>query len=272
MPLQRVASYLLERRLAAGSYGEVWFARDREGRPIALKLLHESVMADADSLRRFDRESRTAISLRHPNLVAAIESGTHAGRAFLASEFVPGGSVQDLLDREGRLSLNRALPIFAGILRGLDAIHRAGMVHRDLKPANVLLDHSGEPKIADLGLVRPTAVQRTMLTVEGEIVGTPAYMAPEQITHGGDVDIRTDLYAVGVMMYRCLAGELPFEARDVLALLHAQLHQPTPDPTRKVPLPAEMSQLVQKLMGGAVWHRRFNCIHFLVSIHVNCED
>src|SRR6185295_19423187 len=109
MPATNVAGYALERRLAAGSYGEVWFGRDREGRPIALKWLHEAVMADGDALRRFERESRAAISLRHPNLVAAIEAGIHDDRAFLACEFVSGGSMQDLLDREGRLAQDRAL-------------------------------------------------------------------------------------------------------------------------------------------------------------------
>ena len=221
----QVGEFLLLRRLGSGAFGEVWLARRAAGAadggeaPVALKVLRDSVARDPEARKRFERESRAALSLRHPHVVAALGGGLHGGRPYLVSEYVAGGSLQERLDRAGPLDDDGTVMLAADLLAGLAAVHDAGLVHRDLKPANVLLDSGGRAKIADLGLARPVSAQRTMLTAADEVVGTPAYMAPEQITDGCEVDIRADLYALGVMLFRARSGQLPFDAADVLSLL-----------------------------------------------------
>lgn len=249
MPPRSIAGYDIVRPLSAGAQGEVFLARDRTvARNVAVKLLHASAMADADAARRFERETRAAIAIRHRNVVAAIDSGTVDGRPFLVSEFVPGGSLEELLAREKRLAPERARRLAADLLRGLDAIHRAGLVHRDVKPANVLLSETGEAKLADLGLARRTAVERTQLTVDGAIVGTPAYVAPEQILRGDEIDGRADLYSLGVTLFECLAGERPFAADDVIALLRLHVSAAPPDVAARASVPPDLAALVRRLL------------------------
>ena len=248
MTRETIAGFVLERLLGRGAHGEVWLARGSAGDQVALKLLKPLPHADVEAKRRFEREIRATTAISHPNVVRTFESGTWNERPFLVCELVPGGSLQELLDREGRLGTPRVLELAVGILRGLCAIHRAGLVHRDIKPQNVLLGADLTPKIADLGLARATAPGRTQLTAQGDVVGTPAYMSPEQIEHGEDVDIRSDLYSLGVVLYQLVTGELPFTGDSILDLLEAHLHEPVPDPRRKATLPAAVASLIMGLM------------------------
>ena len=214
--------YRLERRIGAGGMSEVWEATDAElGRKVAVKLL----AFDADPAR-FDREARAAAGLAHPNVCALYDYGDAGGRRFMVLELLPGGSLDD------RLAAGRPLPddetrrIAAEIAAGLAHAHQRGVVHRDLKPANVLFDAEGRAKIADFGIARTRGA--TGLTEAGTVLGTAAYISPEQ-ARGDPATPASDVYAFGVILFRMLTGRLPFEAPDALAL--AAMHRDLPTPT-----------------------------------------
>jgi len=266
MPSERIGDYALERLLGRGSFGEVHLARDRGGAPVAIKLLLADPARETDARKRFEREARSAMGVRHPNVVAALGTGTWQGRPYLVCEYAPGGSLHDLLRREGRLAPERALALAAGILRGLVAIHAAGLVHRDLKPANVLLAADGRAQVADLGLTRPVAMQRTVLTRQGMILGTPAYVAPEQIEHGESVDGRADLYSAGIVLYQLLTGTLPFVFSDPFDLLRAHVGVAPPDPARRVPLAPALSGFVLRLLAKKPAQRPRDAAEALATI------
>ena len=246
---QRLGEFTIINVLGEGAHGVVYRARDGQGREVALKVLREMHGADGDLQRRFLRESTLSIGLVHPNVVRAFASGHIDGnKPYLSSELVSGGSLLELIDKHGRLDVERTLRAAADLFRGLEAIHRQGLVHRDIKPANVLLAGDGTAKVADLGLCRTTSVERAHFTVEGAIVGTPAYVAPEQIERGDAIDIRADLYAAGVLLYQCLSGKLPLGGSTVLAILQAHLSQ-KPRPLRElVSVPTAVEQLINDLL------------------------
>lgn len=204
--------------IGKGSMGVVFHAKDPDGREVALKLIsnNESEHEDTSVARlRFNRESRYAMELQHPNIVKTFDTGEVDNTLYLACELIEGGSLEDVLEKKTFSELN-CLKIGRQILRALSKINEFDLVHRDIKPGNILIHRDGTVKLSDLGLVRSTSSDRTMLTQQDNVVGTPYYLAPEQIYSPEEVDIRCDLYAVGVMMYECLAGHLPFD----LSLIH----------------------------------------------------
>ena len=201
---------------------EVWHAEDLElGRAVAIKLL----APDADRAR-FEREARAVASLAHPNVMQLYDYGESEGRPYMVLEYVPGGTLEDRL-RDGRpLPDDETYEIAAGIASGLAHAHARGVVHRDLKPANVLFDEEGRPKIADFGIARLAAGEGT-LTEAGTLLGTAAYISPEQAS-GQPADAASDVYSFGVMLYRMLAGRLPFASNDPMEL--ALMHRDSPPP------------------------------------------
>jgi eukaryotic-like serine/threonine-protein kinase len=213
--------YRLERRIGAGGMSEVWEATDAElGRKVAVKLL----AFDADP-ERFDREARAAAGLAHPNVCALYDYGDADGRRFMVLELLPGGSLDDRLAAERPLPDDETRRIAAEIAAGLAHAHQRGVVHRDLKPANILLDTEGRAKIADFGIARTRGT--TGLTEAGTVLGTAAYISPEQ-ARGDPATPTSDVYAFGVILFRMLTGRLPFEAADALTL--AAMHRDLPAP------------------------------------------
>jgi eukaryotic-like serine/threonine-protein kinase len=213
--------YRFERRIGSGGMSEVWAATDLElDRTVAVKLL----AADADPAR-FGREARAAASLAHVNVCAVFDYGLAEGRRFMVLEYLPGGSLED------RLATGKPLPdddtrrIAGEIAAGLAHAHERGVVHRDLKPANILFDAGGRAKIADFGIAR--AAGATGLTEAGTVLGTAAYISPEQAA-GRPATPASDVYAVGVILFRMLTARLPFESQDALAL--AAMHRDLPPP------------------------------------------
>jgi len=199
--------------------GEVYLAQDEQlGRPVALKLLLPEFACDTGRARRFLREARVAAGLSHPNIISVFEIGEHDGAAFIAMEYVRGATLRSRLTGEP-LDIREALTIAHRIAEALAYAHDAGVVHRDIKPENVMLTGSGHLKVLDFGLARETATDAagadlptlTQLTMAGNAVGTPAYMSPEQL-RGLHVDSRTDIFALGVVLYEMLAGRRPFDA------------------------------------------------------------
>ncbi|MEZ5962548.1 MAG: serine/threonine-protein kinase [Planctomycetota bacterium] len=201
-------AYELLETLGAGGAGTVYRARHKRlDREVALKVLHPELAADAGALERFRREARTLARLQHPFLIGLLDFGEVEGVSFLVLEYCRGGTLRRLLtgDADARRD---ALRVLALVCDAIDYAHARGTVHRDLKPENVLLDERGYPRVADFGLVRLRVADTPPMTVTGDVMGTPHYMAPEQVA-GRDADARADVYALGVMIYQALTGTLP---------------------------------------------------------------
>jgi len=214
--------YRLHELLGRGGMSEVWRAEDLElGRDVAIKLL----APDADRAR-FEREARAVASLAHPNVMQLYDYGESEGRPYMVLEYVPAGTLEDRL-RAGRpLPDGETYEIAVGIASGLAHAHSRGVVHRDLKPANVLFDEEGRPKVADFGIARLAAGEGT-LTEAGTLLGTAAYISPEQAS-GEPAGTASDVYSFAVMLYRMLTGRLPFESSDPMELV--LMHRDTPPP------------------------------------------
>ncbi|MFO0549633.1 MAG: serine/threonine-protein kinase [Polyangiaceae bacterium] len=230
-----MGSYLLERLLGEGGMGEVYSARQRKtGRRVAVKVLIEARVQGLSLRERFEREWRVLQHIVHPNVVALLDwPETRDGPMFFAMELLEGEPLSSLLEREERLPIDQVIDLATQLARGLSAVHDAGIVHRDVKPQNVFLcttPPAGAPssglhvKLLDFGLARVVGSQ---ITGSGLIVGTPAYVAPEQAS-GDLVDLRTDVYALGLVLYRSITGQHPFSSEDQVATLGHQLLSPPP--------------------------------------------
>lgn len=216
--------------LGTGTSGTVYRAKDRNGREVAVKIFRDTVAKDPTLYKRFKREIDIATQLEHENLVATYEGGkTAAGKLFLATELLSGGDVHRLLERAGPLSEAAALSIAADLLRGLAYLHSKRLVHRDVKPENILLSKEGIAKLSDFGLAKVAAPDGARVTATGEVIGTPYYLAPEQIRGEKDIDVRADLYSTGAVLFELLCGKPPFEGPTVVDILAAHLRSPVPD-------------------------------------------
>src|SRR5262245_1471604 len=218
--------YRLEERLGTGGMGQVWLARDTQlDRHVALKLLG----TDADPLR-FEREAQAIASLSHPNICRLYDYGSAGGRVYMVFEYLPGGTLEDRLAGGGPLDDRESERIVAEVAAGLAHAHDRGLIHRDLKPTNIVFDDEGRAKIADFGIARVAG--KDTLTEAGTLMGTAAYMSPEQ-AQGGPVTPASDVYSFGVLLYRTLTGRLPFESASAVDLLRRQLTE-EPMPVRAV--------------------------------------
>jgi eukaryotic-like serine/threonine-protein kinase len=226
-----IRNYDILSLVGVGGMGEVYRARDRSlGREVALKVLPHEVSKDPERVKRLEREARTLASLNHPAVATLFGLEEHEGQRFLVMELVPGQTLADRL-RHGPLPTRDALDISRQIAEGLEVAHDAGIVHRDLKPANVKVTPDGRVKLLDFGLAKafetiPSGVEPTVAateaTREGTVLGTPAYMSPEQ-ARGQSVDRRTDIWAFGCCLYECLSGRRPFKGDTVTDTLAAVL-------------------------------------------------
>lgn len=215
--------YRIERKLAAGGMGAVFQALDEATKAaVAVKLLHPELARDREARRRFRREASVLKALDHPAIVRVKDVGTdELGRSYLTMELLEGETLGERIAREGPLPFAELRPILASICGGLSAAHAHGVLHGDLKPANVFL--LAEPtgptaaKLVDFGTSKVHGLER--LTRTGEVIGTPTYMAPELLTGTGEIDEGIDVYALGVLLYECLAGEAPFTERNPAKLI-----------------------------------------------------
>jgi eukaryotic-like serine/threonine-protein kinase len=234
-PVGRVLDgrYRVESLIATGGMATVYLGTDtRLDRTVALKVMHAELANDEDFVRRFVGEARSVARLSHPNVVAVYDQGADGRMLYLAMEYVPGRTLRDLLNERGRLSPRDALDIMDGILAGLAAAHAAGIAHRDVKPENVLLTSGHSVKVADFGLARTMA--GTSHTKTGMLIGTAAYLAPEQVSRG-TADARTDVYAAGVMLFEMLTGAQPHTADTPLAVAYKHVNEVVPAPSRFAP-------------------------------------
>jgi hypothetical protein len=245
-PGTALGAYVITARIGRGGMASVYQAHHPAlDRDVAIKVLWESLADQPGFLERFRREARAASRLRHPNILTVYDFGEDAGIAYMVTELLPGGSLADRLGRP--LPFTDVLRVIRGIGSALDAAHGAGLIHRDVKPSNILLTRDGEPVLADFGIARLVEAEE-QLTVQGTLIGTPHYMAPEMAT-GEQVGPHSDLYSLGVVLYEMLAGEPPFPRPTPIAVVRAHIHEPPPPLSqRDTPLPREIDDVVTRAL------------------------
>jgi beta-lactam-binding protein with PASTA domain/tRNA A-37 threonylcarbamoyl transferase component Bud32 len=234
--------YQVRSRIARGGMATVYVATDlRLERRVAVKVMHGHLADDSAFRDRFIQEARSAARLAHPNVVNVFDQGQDSDMAYLVMEYLPGMTLRELLQEYERLTPEQTLDILEAVLSGLAAAHKAGIVHRDLKPENVLLADDGRIKIGDFGLARAVSAN----TATGQaLLGTIAYLSPELVTRG-IADTRSDIYAVGIMMYEMLAGEQPFKGEQPMQIAYQHANDQVPTPSTANPsVPVELDELV----------------------------
>lgn len=255
--------YFLEKRLGKGAMGQVFLARDIkfETRRVALKTVRQDILSSDDlqegeAILRFEREAQAAASIQHPNTVSVTDFGeTDDGVFFLVMEYVEGETLHRLLRREGTLSVRRAVNLLRQIADGVEAAHERGILHRDLKPANIFLLQKGKGdgfiKVGDFGLAK--IVNRTVTDISSNatpssrgIIGTPEFMAPEQMQPEVGVDVRADVYAIGTIAYLMLGGRTPFSGDLMQLVMQKIMNEPPPLSTIRTDIPKEVETVIMK--------------------------
>jgi serine/threonine protein kinase/tetratricopeptide (TPR) repeat protein len=261
---QIVSHYRILEKIGSGGMGEVYLAEDAKlKRQVALKFLPKAMTADPEAKLRFEREAQAAAALNHPNIVTIHEIGEHEGQVFIAMEYVEGQTLKEMIsgsvgaNNYSPLPIDQIVSIAAQIAAGLAAAHAKGIVHRDVKPQNILVDRDGRVKILDFGLAKLKGVSQ--LTKESSTLGTVHYMSPEQ-TLGNDVDQRSDIWSLGVVMYEMLSGKLPFNGDYEQAVIYSILNE---DPASLEELsnraPPEFCQLVERILSKEPEARPGSC-------------
>ncbi|PZR77743.1 MAG: serine/threonine protein kinase, partial [Candidatus Aeolococcus gillhamiae] len=247
--------------LGTGATGTVYLAREIAlDREVALKELAPALALDPTFIERFRAEARIMASLDDPNCVKVWDFFEEGGRAVLVSEYVRGASLRQVLDHAGHLSPEQSLGVLKGALSGLAYAHGKGLIHRDIKPENMLADTQGVSKLADFG---QALVASGPGAAGGMPAGSPAYMSPEMIS-GGLVDLRTDIYALGAVLFEFFTGRAPYTGDNPLAVMRKQLNDPVPDPrSLNIDLPPEVSGLVSRAMAKNPGDRQRTAEQFL---------
>jgi serine/threonine-protein kinase len=244
---QTIGNYELLERIGAGGMGEVFRARDTTlERMVAIKVVKPSLVADARLCERFRQEAKVMARLQQAGITQLYKLLEHDGQLAMVMEFAEGETLESLLARQGPLPLHRAVKLITQCLDAFDCAHRMGVVHRDVKPANLMVCANDRVKVMDFGVAQMAGA--TPAAQPGQLVGTPLYMAPEQIA-GAAVDWRTDLYALGLVLFEMLTGEAAFRRDNGYAVMRAQVQDPVPCPGRLTPgLPPALCEVVRKAL------------------------
>ncbi len=240
--------YELHRKLARGGMSDVYLARDQIlDRPVAVKVLFPEYAKDPTFVERFRREAQAAAKLNHPNIVAVYDWGEELGTYFIAMEYVEGRSLSEIIRAEGPLPARRSAEITADVASALGFAHRNGVVHRDVKPGNVIVETSGQVKVADFGIAQAlSGNEQAQLTRAGSVMGTATYFSPEQ-AQGKQVDQRSDLYSLGCVLFEMMASRPPFVGESPVAIAYKHVQeQPVPPSSLGATVPAPLEAIIMK--------------------------
>ena len=258
MDVMQYGRYQLVSELGRGAMGVVYKAYDPQiDRMVALKVLRQDRVVDQEFVRRFTAEARAIGRLSHPNIVTVFDVGEDHGTIYIAMEFLEGRSL-DLITRKQRLSLEKIVDLGIQVAEALDYAHGQGIIHRDIKPANIIVTSGGHVKVTDFGIARIEDASGRQMTQMGEILGTPTYMPPEQVS-GQPVDGRSDIYAVGVLLYELATGRRPFSGDNLSMLFAAIGNETPPSPSKLNPaVPKRFSDLIMECLSKSPAQRYQN--------------
>ncbi len=239
--------YELHELVGSGGMSSVYRAHDTLlERDVALKIIHEHYVDDEEYVERFRREARAVAQLSHPSIVTVIDRGDAEGRHFIVFEYVDGRNLKQLIEESGPLPIRRALELTLETARGLAFAHERGIVHRDVKPQNVLLNGDGRAKVTDFGIARSVDIEG--VTQAGTVLGTSNYISPEQAS-GEPVDLQSDVYSLGVVLYELLAGDLPFPGESFVAVALKHVNEPPPSLLERRPdVPLRVAAVVERAL------------------------
>jgi serine/threonine protein kinase, bacterial len=263
--------YLVQSKIASGGTSTVYRGLDvRLDRPVALKVMDSRYAGDDQFLTRFQLEARTVARLKNPGLVAVYDQGLDARHPFLVMELIEGGTLRELLTERGPMPPHAVASVLRPVLGGLAAAHRAGLVHRDVKPENVLISDDGEVKIADFGLVR--AVAAAGITSASVILGTAAYLSPEQV-RDGNAGPRSDVYSLGILTYELFTGHTPFTGDSQLTIAYQRLDADVPRPSTVIEgVPTQFDEFVACATARDPGDRYADAIEMAADLNAIAED
>jgi serine/threonine-protein kinase len=247
-----IGGYKIISKIAKGTTGVVFKAEaEEDGQVVAIKILKGKWARDKKNLKRFEREAQAAKTIRHPNVVSVFGFGQSEGLQYLAMTFVDGPSLQEILTRYKRVNAAVAVRMGIDIGAALEATEKVGLVHRDVKPGNLMVDKSKNCVLTDLGLAK-AADHSQDLTTCGFTMGTPFYMAPEQVMNQGELSISCDVYSLGATLFHALVGRVPFEGEKAFDIMKGHVKTPAPDPRDFIPdCPDELAEIVLRMMAKA---------------------
>ncbi|MCX6484072.1 MAG: protein kinase [Mycobacterium sp.] len=263
--------YRVEARIATGGMSTVYRGLDvRLDRPVALKVMDARYASDHQFLTRFHREARAIASLKHPGLVAIYDQGNDPAHPFLVMELIEGGTLRELLRERGPMPPHAVVAALRPVLGGLGVAHRAGLVHRDIKPENVLISDDGEVKLVDFGLVR--AIAEAGVTSTSVILGTAAYLSPEQVL-GADTEPRSDVYSAGIMAFELLTGATPFNGDSAITVANQRLEQDVPPPSSMIDgVPEEFDAFIARATARNPDDRFADASEMIAELDAIAED
>ncbi|WP_433679556.1 Stk1 family PASTA domain-containing Ser/Thr kinase [Nocardia sp. CA-119907] len=258
--------YRIDAPIARGGMSMVFRGVDtRLDRPVAIKVMDPKFAADPQFLSRFEFEARAVAKLKHPSLVAVYDQGVDGEHPFLIMELVEGGTLRELLRERGPMPPHAVRAVAEPVLAAIGVAHSAGLIHRDIKPENVLISDSGEVKIADFGLVRAVAAAKT--TSASVILGTAAYLAPEQVTTG-TADSRSDVYSFGILIFELLTGQVPFTGDTSLSVAYQRIENDVPSPSEFIAgIPPEFDELIARATNREPAHRFADANEMAAELH-----